>query len=561
MLLTAEGLINPATSGNVTIDATNGGNIYFDLGDTAGVKQAIFRDSGGAPVLTINSDGDAVLEGNLQVKGDSVIFETGTKLVEDNLIGLNYVASGGAPTLVSAGIYIQREDLAVEGEPTAGTASATHRQFIWHESNDAWSIQVNATDIVSIPYSNGTPSTAFAASNPNLATRGAAVGTSGAAQIGVYDDSSFVFIATPGEVQEALRQLDAAIDGLGVTGFATPNLTLGTSNAAGSATTVIRSDATILVFDGTTPANVSTSGATGSATVTARRDHVHGHGQIIGGASLANSYHDARDVNTTNFASPSNYTPVIGSDGNANFVSVEDHLRAIDTAIGTATANAYGTINGNTGTAVAASASDTITITGTDGISAVATNGSPDTLQFSPTFAAPGFTLGIAAAAGSASSFVRSDATIAIFDSTNPTTIQPDDAAAVGTAAFTARRDHQHAIATDTPVGIGGVLAEGTSTSFARADHVHTVDFSDGANVKGGSADIGSGSTSVAVTFSTAFSTACTRVVCTIENTTDGSPLAIVVTITARTTTGFTATLSGATDSANYDLHWVAYGS
>ncbi|MBI3097827.1 MAG: tail fiber domain-containing protein [Planctomycetes bacterium] len=60
----------------------------------------------------------------------------------------------------------------------------------------------------------------------------------------------------------------------GATGFATPALTLGTANAAGSATTVMRSDATILAFDATNPAALGVAGP-GSATVAARRDHVH----------------------------------------------------------------------------------------------------------------------------------------------------------------------------------------------------------------------------------------------------------------------------------------------
>lgn len=57
----------------------------------------------------------------------------------------------------------------------------------------------------------------------------------------------------------------------------TPALTLGTTNAAGVATTALASDSTIAVFDGTTPAaeTFGAAGATGSAAVAARRDHVH----------------------------------------------------------------------------------------------------------------------------------------------------------------------------------------------------------------------------------------------------------------------------------------------
>lgn len=59
--------------------------------------------------------------------------------------------------------------------------------------------------------------------------------------------------------------------------FATPAIVLGTAAAAGAASTVIRSDSTIVAFDATTPANVGTA-ATGSQAVAARRDHVHATG-------------------------------------------------------------------------------------------------------------------------------------------------------------------------------------------------------------------------------------------------------------------------------------------
>lgn len=63
-----------------------------------------------------------------------------------------------------------------------------------------------------------------------------------------------------------------------LTDFATPAISLGTTAAAGSAETVIRSDSTLLVYDTTVPTTVGSSdtAATGSATVSARRDHQHG---------------------------------------------------------------------------------------------------------------------------------------------------------------------------------------------------------------------------------------------------------------------------------------------
>lgn len=58
----------------------------------------------------------------------------------------------------------------------------------------------------------------------------------------------------------------------------TPSLTLSTSNSAGSATTALRTDATIAAFDATAPVTQAfgDTAAAGSAGVAARRDHTHG---------------------------------------------------------------------------------------------------------------------------------------------------------------------------------------------------------------------------------------------------------------------------------------------
>src|SRR5438132_1569923 len=61
-----------------------------------------------------------------------------------------------------------------------------------------------------------------------------------------------------------------------------------------------------------------------------------------------------------------------------------------------------------------------------------------------PSFATPAIVLGSAAAAGSATTPIRSDGTIAAFDTTMPAISGPWNTGAVGTAAFAARRDHVH---------------------------------------------------------------------------------------------------------------------
>lgn len=65
-------------------------------------------------------------------------------------------------------------------------------------------------------------------------------------------------------------------------------------------------------------------------------------------------------------------------------------------------------------------------------------------------FATPAIALGSAAAAGAASTVIRSDSTIEAFDATNPAATVPGDAAVVGVAAKAARRDHVHPRLSDT---------------------------------------------------------------------------------------------------------------
>lgn len=60
-----------------------------------------------------------------------------------------------------------------------------------------------------------------------------------------------------------------------LTNFGAPAFTLGTANSAGDSKIAVSSNSTLLTFDTSVPASVSTANATGSATVAARRDHVH----------------------------------------------------------------------------------------------------------------------------------------------------------------------------------------------------------------------------------------------------------------------------------------------
>lgn len=87
----------------------------------------------------------------------------------------------------------------------------------------------------------------------------------------------------------------------------------------------------------------------------------------------------------------------------------------------------------------------------------------------------PALVLGTTNTAGTAGSVLAANASIAIFDSTVPGTIQPDASASAGSAAVAARRDHQHAIVSGAPIdgSLAAANAEGTDNDFARTDHEH----------------------------------------------------------------------------------------
>ena len=88
-------------------------------------------------------------------------------------------------------------------------------------------------------------------------------------------------------------------------------------------------------------------------------------------------------------------------------------------------------------------------------------------------FATPSIVLGSAAAAGSLTTLIRADATIAAFDTTNPTTSAVGDAVAIGTAAFAARRDHTHGregFAAPNTLALGTAAANGSLATLVRSD-------------------------------------------------------------------------------------------
>lgn len=89
----------------------------------------------------------------------------------------------------------------------------------------------------------------------------------------------------------------------------------------------------------------------------------------------------------------------------------------------------------------------------------------------SASFDTPTITLGTSAALGSGATVIHANAAIAAFDGTVPTTIAASDAAAVGSVAFAARRDHKHG-APATFAATPHTLLDGSVTSDSLAGSV-----------------------------------------------------------------------------------------
>jgi len=89
-------------------------------------------------------------------------------------------------------------------------------------------------------------------------------------------------------------------------------------------------------------------------------------------------------------------------------------------------------------------------------------------MNFAVQYAAPSVTLGTAAAAGSANTAIRTDATILAFDATSPSTQAFNDSAVVGVATVAARRDHKHAMPAHTTALHQEMLATADLTDWPR---------------------------------------------------------------------------------------------
>lgn len=236
--------------------------------------------------------------------------------------------------------------------------------------------------------------------------------------------------------------------------YAVPNLTLGLANAAGAANTVIRTDATILAFDAVVPNVIECddAAATGAATVAARRDHEHG---IV----------CAAPVNIAN----------ANAEGAATSFARSDHEHNHPAGLGVNLHHNEAHVVNSTGPHAEAGLTigHVLRVSGAAAFAFAAIQAG----DLPGIGGVPALVFTTANAAGAATTYVQTDAELAIFDVNVPTTIQCDDAAATGAAAFAARRDHEHAIVCAVPNQLvpDNAQAEGTAYSFARSDHDHQI--------------------------------------------------------------------------------------
>jgi hypothetical protein len=209
-----------------------------------------------------------------------------------------------------------------------------------------------------------------------------------------------------------------------VSGFASSTVTLSDTATAGTGTTALRSNAAIAAFDSTSPSTqaIGDSASVGTAAYAARRDHKHALPSF--GAATA------------------------------------------ETSFGLSSAN---------GTATTIARSDHTHGTPTNPVTAHEAASDPHTgyLQESVVsgFDTSGVTLSDTATAGTGTTGLRSNAAIAAFDATSPSTQAIGDTAVVGTASYAARRDHKHAMPS--------FSGTGSASTISRSDHTHTSPYLD----------------------------------------------------------------------------------
>jgi uncharacterized protein YcgL (UPF0745 family) len=268
----------------------------------------------------------------------------------------------------------------------------------------------------------------------------------------------------------------------GLTGTAAitlPAIALGQTAATGAAGSIIASDATIVAFDASAPAAMTFGQAavTGAANYAARRDHVHAFpadavpafgtpavvlGQTATAGVATSALRTDAGLPIFDASAPAGIT--FGSTvvtGSAAYAARRDHVHAFP-ADGVPSFGTPALVLGLTATAgVATSALRTdagipifdtaapagMTFGGTVVTGSAAVAARRDHVHAFPSavaFGTPAVVLGQTATAGVASTMLRTDAGLPIFDAAAPAALTYGSATVTGSANFSARRDHVH---------------------------------------------------------------------------------------------------------------------
>lgn len=313
---------------------------------------------------------------------------------------------------------------------------------------------------------------------------------------GKRSDATIVRRADPAVDLSRVTPTVSASGGSGSATIGTPALSFGTANAAGSTTTVLSVNSSIALFTATPPNAVSNSSAVGSAGFAARRDHVHGF-----------SFDDFAPTTTLGDlivrGSGGNSRLAVSTDGlvlTANSSSSLGMTWSTPASGDNITINGSGTSDDNFNDSLPAAPADGVNVRWQ-----LNTATAPDNVSANVPTSTPAVVLSTIASQGTSTSVIRADAQLAVFDGSAPSTVSAGVAASSGAVAKAARRDHVHALNTDTPALVfstsnadgaaGSVMltdsqiaifgtalptiigssAVGTSAFAARADHSHAL--------------------------------------------------------------------------------------
>jgi len=295
---------------------TGWAQLYVDTADghlkvKHGTDTAIDLEAGtGTHSLTDGAVHTDVNVGSLS-NGDALVWNTGTSkwVNEQPGTGSHVLATtSGLGTYHTVSGLTAGQVLRATGATTAafqqlshtdlGSVSADqhHAGFVGLEDTSATAVTPAADDRIQLTSANNILSIVAGTNILTFTINQANISHDSIADVSANDhhNQQHTLSGTDHTGDLAWTQIDSLI--------AAPTISLGTAYAEGSAQTMIRSDATLVVFDTTLPTTIAagtSSSATGSASVAARRDHTHGIGTAAPSTNLSVSSSNTEGTGTS----------------------------------------------------------------------------------------------------------------------------------------------------------------------------------------------------------------------------------------------------------------------